>query len=80
MTIPLCRFSPQLPHKLYGGVVPEIASRKHIEKINQGIEEALEVSGKQLSAMDAVDVYKRQLLCPEGKVHYILCQRDVKAW
>ena len=22
-------------HKLYGGVVPEIASRKHIEKINQ---------------------------------------------
>ena len=28
-------------HKLYGGVVPEIASRKHIEKINQVIEEAL---------------------------------------
>ena len=26
-------------HKLYGGVVPEIASRKHIEKINQVIEE-----------------------------------------
>ena len=24
-------------HKLYGGVVPEIASRKHIEKINQVI-------------------------------------------
>ena len=29
-------------HKLYGGVVPEIASRKHIEKINQVITEALE--------------------------------------
>ena len=28
-------------HKLYGGVVPEIASRKHIEKINQVIEQAL---------------------------------------
>lgn len=28
-------------HKLYGGVVPEIASRKHIEKINQVIKEAL---------------------------------------
>ena len=28
-------------HTLYGGVVPEIASRKHIEKINQVIEEAL---------------------------------------
>ena len=31
-------------HKLYGGVVPEIASRKHIEKINQVIEEALSSS------------------------------------
>ena len=29
-------------HTLYGGVVPEIASRKHIEKINQVIEEALQ--------------------------------------
>ena len=28
-------------HKLYGGVVPEIASRKHIEKINQVVEQAL---------------------------------------
>ena len=28
-------------HTLFGGVVPEIASRKHIEKINQVIEEAL---------------------------------------
>ena len=29
-------------HKLYGGVVPEIASRKHIEKINQVITAALD--------------------------------------
>ena len=29
-------------HTLYGGVVPEIASRKHIEKINQVIEAALD--------------------------------------
>ena len=29
-------------HTLYGGVVPEIASRKHIEKINQVIQEALD--------------------------------------
>lgn len=28
-------------HTLYGGVVPEIASRKHIEKINQVTEQAL---------------------------------------
>ena len=43
-------------HKLYGGVVPEIASRKHIEKINQVIEEALLTAGKELSDMDAVAV------------------------
>jgi N6-L-threonylcarbamoyladenine synthase len=29
-------------HKLYGGVVPEIASRKHVEKINQVIRAAIE--------------------------------------
>ncbi len=28
-------------HTLYGGIVPEIASRKHIEKINQVIEQAI---------------------------------------
>lgn len=43
-------------HKLYGGVVPEIASRKHIEKINQVVEEALQVSGYTLADMDAVGV------------------------
>lgn len=43
-------------HKLYGGVVPEIASRKHIEKINQVIEEALDTAGMGLDDMDAVGV------------------------
>lgn len=43
-------------HTLYGGVVPEIASRKHIEKINQVMEEALVQAGKQLSDMDAIAV------------------------
>lgn len=43
-------------HTLYGGVVPEIASRKHIEKINQVIEEALKVSGHVLQDMDAIAV------------------------
>ena len=37
-------------HTLYGGVVPEIASRKHIEKINQVVEEALtEAEAKAIS-------------------------------
>ena len=43
-------------HKLYGGVVPEIASRKHIEKINQVIEEALTEAGVTLDDLDAVGV------------------------
>lgn len=43
-------------HKLYGGVVPEIASRKHIEKINQVIEEALETASVTLDDIDAIGV------------------------
>ena len=43
-------------HKLYGGVVPEIASRKHIEKINQVIEEALEQANVTLDDLDAIGV------------------------
>lgn len=43
-------------HKLYGGVVPEIASRKHIEKINQVIEEALTEAKVTLDDIDAIGV------------------------
>lgn len=43
-------------HTLYGGVVPEIASRKHIEKINQVAGEALREAGRKLSDMDAIAV------------------------
>ena len=43
-------------HKLYGGVVPEIASRKHIEKINQVIEESLEEAKVSLEDIDAIAV------------------------
>ena len=43
-------------HTLYGGVVPEIASRKHIEKINQVIEEALKQANMTLDEIDAIGV------------------------
>lgn len=43
-------------HTLYGGVVPEIASRKHIEKINQVIEQALEEAHMTLDDMTAIGV------------------------
>ena len=43
-------------HKLYGGVVPEIASRKHIERINQVIAQALEEAECTLDDIDAIGV------------------------
>ncbi len=43
-------------HRLYGGVVPEIASRKHIERINQVITQALDDADTMLEEIDAVGV------------------------
>lgn len=43
-------------HKLYGGVVPEIASRKHIENINTVIRLALKEAGCRLADIDAIAV------------------------
>ena len=43
-------------HTLFGGVVPEIASRKHIEKINIVIETALKEAGVSLEDIDAIAV------------------------
>jgi N6-L-threonylcarbamoyladenine synthase len=41
-------------HARFGGVVPEIASRAHVELINDVIEEALIEAGTELRALDAV--------------------------
>ena len=43
-------------HTLYGGVVPELASRKHIEKIDQVIAEALAEASVSLEDITAVGV------------------------
>jgi N6-L-threonylcarbamoyladenine synthase len=43
-------------HTLYGGVVPEIASRKHVERINQVVEQALAEAGVTLDDVSAVAV------------------------
>lgn len=43
-------------HTEYGGVVPEIASRKHIEKINQVIAQALTDADKKLEEITAIAV------------------------
>jgi N6-L-threonylcarbamoyladenine synthase len=41
-------------HARFGGVVPEIASRAHVELVNEVIEEALIEAGTELRALDAV--------------------------
>ena len=41
-------------HKKYGGVVPEIASRNHVENITYVVEEALQKSGVTLEDIDAI--------------------------
>ena len=43
-------------HKRYGGIIPEIASRKQLEWIDLVVRNALKISGKKLSDMDALAV------------------------
>lgn len=43
-------------HKKYGGVVPEIASRKHVELIDYVVDDALDGAGVTFSGIDAVAV------------------------
>ena len=46
-------------HKKYGGVVPEIASRAHIERLDSVIEEALSTANCKLEDVDAIAVTNR---------------------
>ena len=41
-------------HKEFGGVVPELAARSHIEKIDWIVKKAIEDSGKKIKEIDAV--------------------------
>ncbi|MBO4925788.1 MAG: tRNA (adenosine(37)-N6)-threonylcarbamoyltransferase complex transferase subunit TsaD [Clostridia bacterium] len=43
-------------HALYGGVVPEIASRAHVEKVDLMVDQALSDAGLALADVDAVAV------------------------
>ena len=52
-----CATSSQIAvHQAYGGVVPEIASRKHMEAVNALTDLALEQAGLRLSDVDAIAV------------------------
>ncbi len=43
-------------HKVYGGVVPELASRSHLEKINSVVQETLNIANLSLNDIDVVAV------------------------
>ncbi len=51
-------------HRKYGGVVPEIASRAHIERLDAVVEEALEVASCKPADLDAIAVTNRPGLAP----------------
>ena len=49
--------SSQIPlHAMYGGVVPEIASRKHVESVDPVVDECLAKAGMTLDDVDAIAV------------------------
>ena len=51
-----CIASQVALHRLYGGVVPEIASRRHCEFISATVKKALLDAGKTIDDVDAVAV------------------------
>src|SRR6185503_3837308 len=46
--------SSQLQHSIYGGVVPELASRLHQQHIVRVVQEALKVAGVEQNEISAV--------------------------
>ena len=46
-------------HERFGGIVPEVASRHHLELINGVVAVALEGAGTRLDALDAIAVTRR---------------------
>lgn len=69
----------QIPlHRRFGGVVPELASRNHVDQIGTVVEQALEDSGYTLDTIDAVAV-----TCGPGLVGALLvgvCYAKALAW
>ncbi|MEI6431124.1 MAG: tRNA (adenosine(37)-N6)-threonylcarbamoyltransferase complex transferase subunit TsaD, partial [bacterium] len=51
--------SQMMEHARYGGVVPEVASRRHVELMNTVLRQALTEAGVTLSEIDAIAVTNR---------------------
>lgn len=57
-------------HNKYGGIVPEIASRKHLEALPVVVDEALEQSNTNIHKIDAIAIAKEPGLPPALSVGY----------
>lgn len=71
-------FSQIKLHEIYGGVVPEIASRSHVEKIDLIVKHALEKADVTLEQIDAVAVTNRPGLA--GSLLVGICFAKAIAW
>ena len=71
-------FSQIKLHEIYGGVVPEIASRSHLEKIDIIIEQALKQANKTLDEIDVIAVTNKPGLV--GSLLVGLCFAKAIAW
>jgi N6-L-threonylcarbamoyladenine synthase len=65
-------------HRKYGGVVPELASRHHVEAIGPVVSEALDEAGGGIEAIDAVAVTSGPGLV--GSLLVGLCAAKAIAW
>ncbi len=65
-------------HKEFGGVIPEVASRIHVENISMVIAEALKKANKQVSDMDAIAVTQGPGLI--GSLHVGVQAAKTLAW
>ncbi len=65
-------------HRIYGGVVPEVASRSHLEKINLIVQEALDAAHVTLNDIDAIAVTSTPGLA--GSLLVGLCFAKGIAW
>src|SRR5438552_8287497 len=65
-------------HRPWGGVVPELASREHLEKIEPIVNEALERASVSLSNIDAIAVTQGPGLI--GSLMVGVCYAKALAW
>lgn len=65
-------------HARYGGVVPELAARRHVENLGPVVAEALERAGTGLDAIDAIAVTRGPGLI--GSLLVGVCAAKAMAW